>query len=99
MPPTEQTQCDTAFTPEIDRRILEGYLGDRRTMIEELGRAGITEEAIVKRGEALGLSTSFLSMSQTGRVNLAIRQCLTCEQAFASFGPQNRLCKRCRQRG
>jgi hypothetical protein len=89
---------DAPFTLAIDRRILEGYLGNRRRMVEELGRVGISEAAITRRAEALGLSTSFLATERAAGVKPTIRQCLQCDQAFASFGAQNRLCKRCRQR-
>ena len=100
MAPIKETQqAAVAFTPELDRRICEGYLGDRQTMLEELDRVGITEEAIVKRGEVLGLSASFLSKCHEDGVTVAVRECLSCEQPFVSLGRQNRLCKRCRNRG
>jgi hypothetical protein len=89
----------TSFTIEIDRRILEGYLGDKERMFEELGRVGITAAAIVKRGKVLGLWTNALAKCRAHRLPVAIRRCLMCEQSFLSVGPQNRMCSRCRRKG
>ena len=86
------------FTPDIDRRIFKGCLGDRESMIEELGREGISERAINRRREMLGLSPSFIAKCRSDGVLLTIRECLACEQLFVSQGRQNRLCKKCRQK-
>lgn len=91
-------QDKTLFTPEIDRRIFKGCMGDRRLMIEELGREGISERAITRRREMLGLSPSFIAKCRSDGVLLSIRECLSCEQLFVSQGRQNRLCKKCRQK-
>lgn len=83
---------------EIDRRIIEGYLQDPRSMIEELGQAGIAKEEIIRRGAALGVTPAVLSVEEPGRSGLAARVCLRCDQAFLSLGIHNRLCRRCRGR-
>ena len=90
---------DARFTRAIDRRIIDGYLQDLPAMVEELGRAGISEEAIVRRGESLGVTKDSLSRSAPGEHQIAARECLCCDRTFLSFGIQNRLCRRCRAHG
>jgi hypothetical protein len=87
---------DVRFTRDIDRRIIDGYLRDLRAMVEELGRAGISKEAILRRGEALGVTKDALASGELGPQRAAARECLCCDRTFLSFGIQNRLCRRCR---
>lgn len=84
------------FSPEIDRQIIEGFLGDRDVMLRSLEGAGISREAIFRRAGKLGLTRDFLEQCRFGGVEPAVRRCLNCNEAFVSLGPQNRLCKRCR---
>lgn len=97
-PAKDADQNPLTFAPEHDRRIFEGYLGDREAMFRELGNEGFSKRLVVKRAEALGLSASFLARCEAGGVDIAVRDCLACDQPFVSQGRQNRLCKRCRHR-
>lgn len=92
------SQQDVMFTREIDRRIIDGYIGGWRAMIEELAQEeGIAPEAIARRGECLGMTKDSLEGGDPGgRRGAAARECLRCERTFLSFGIQNRLCRRCR---
>lgn len=87
-----------AFTAEIDRLICERFLGSPQPKLQQLGDAGLTEEAIEKRARALGLSDSFRAQCEAAGARAAVRECLGCEQVFVSLGPQNRMCRRCRSR-
>ena len=94
----QRSLSSVAISPEIDKRIIEGYLTNREEMFEELGRVGFAKQAIIDRAGTLGLSASFVSKSRAGGVNPTVRRCLCCDQSFVSLGPQNRLCNRCRNR-
>ena len=85
----------SSFTPEIDKRIIEGFLGDREEMIRDLAQAGFSRRAVLDRATTLGLTRDFLAQCKKGGVDVLVRQCLRCEQRFVSLGPQNRLCRRC----
>ncbi|MEZ0313715.1 MAG: hypothetical protein ACAI38_18255 [Myxococcota bacterium] len=96
--------------PQLDRRIIEGMLTDRGTLLTELATKGITGAAVVRRAADLGLSEAYLRHVQTVAADLAgdrpgarrvpsslaARDCLSCNRVFLSSGPGNRICPRCR---
>jgi hypothetical protein len=96
--------------PQLDRRIIEGMLTDRGTLMDELASKGITGAAVVRRAADLGLSEAYLRHVQTVAADLAgdrpgarrvpsslaARDCLSCNRVFLSSGPGNRICPRCR---
>ena len=84
-----------SFTPMIDKRIIEGFIGDREAMIKELTGEGIGRMDVLGRAEELGLTKQFISQCHVGGVDLAIRRCLRCSKEFVSMGPHNRLCRSC----
>jgi len=84
-----------AFTPEIDERILKGFLSDQNSIVEELESEGFIRRAIFKRARDLGFTDQFMEQYRLGSTDVAIRQCLRCNSDFASMGPHNRLCPRC----
>ena len=94
-----QQEIETvSFTPEIDKRIIEGFLGDREAMINELSRSGFNRPRILERARNLGLSDHFIKnfhRSGTDVGDVAVRLCLGCNEPFASMGPHNRICRRC----
>ena len=96
--------------PVVDRRIIEGMLGDRETLMNEMGTKGYGNAAVLQRAAELGLSEALirqvrgvaadLAGERPGRkgpeTNLGARTCLSCDRVFLSTGPGNRLCMRCR---
>lgn len=88
-------QSGARFSLEIDKRIIDGVLGDRETMLRELAEAGFSKKAVLDRASSLGLTRAFISRCQVGAVSAQVRRCLRCEERFVSLGPQNRLCRRC----
>ncbi len=96
--------------PELDRRIIEGMLHDRKALLEELGKQGLQPATILRRAAELGLSEALLRQvkgvaadlagERPGRrvtpTSLGARTCLSCDRVFLSTGPGNRLCMRCR---
>ena len=85
------------FTPDIDKRIIEGFLRDRETMLGELAsETGLSRTVILKRAEELGLNSTFVQQCRRADGSAVVRGCLRCDAWFVSMGPQNRLCKRCR---
>ena len=91
-----------SFTPAIDKRIIEGFLGDREAMINELSRSGFNRPRIPERARNLGLSDHFIKnfhRSGTDVADVAVRRCLKCNEPFASMGPHNRMCRRCQVKG
>lgn len=96
--------------PRLDRRIIEGMLGDRELFLEAMGQEGFTATAVLRRAAELGLSEAMvrqvkgvaadLAGERPGRraapAALGARTCLACDRIFLSSGPGNRLCMRCR---
>ncbi|MEZ4270675.1 MAG: hypothetical protein R3C68_04355 [Myxococcota bacterium] len=96
--------------PRVDRRIIEGMLGDRESLMKEMGALGFADTAVMQRAAELGLSEALirqirgvaadLAGDRPGRPapdsNLGARTCLSCDRIFLSTGPGNRLCMRCR---
>jgi hypothetical protein len=112
-PPAEPNGPVNVITwddPQLDRRIIEGMLTDRGTLLTELASKGITGAAVVRRAADLGLSEAYLRHVQTVAADLAgdrpgarrvpsslaARDCLSCNRVFLSSGPGNRICPRCR---
>lgn len=86
------------FTPKVDKRIIEGFLGNRGAMMEELSKAGFSRRAVLERAKELGLTDNFVKQCRLSGVDVALRQCLRCDEIFASMGPHNRICRRCQIR-
>jgi hypothetical protein len=84
-----------SFTPEVDKWIIEGFLGDRASMLKELSEAGFDRRAIFERAKELGLTDEFIKQCHLTGVDVALRKCLRCDEIFASMGPHNRICRRC----
>ncbi len=96
--------------PALDRRIIEGMLDDRKQLLEDLAKDGMTQQAVLRRAAELGLSEALLRQvkgvaadlagERPGRrpapSSLGARTCLSCDRVFLSTGPGNRLCMRCR---
>lgn len=96
--------------PILDRRIIEGMLNDRKELLDELAKEGMTSAAVLRRAAELGLSEALLRQvkgvaadlagERPGRratpSSLGARTCLSCDRVFLSTGPGNRLCMRCR---
>jgi hypothetical protein len=96
--------------PTLDRRIIEGMLNDRKTLLDDLQKEGMTQGAVLRRAAELGLSEALLRQvkgvaadlagERPGRrpmpSSLGARTCLSCDRVFLSTGPGNRLCMRCR---
>jgi hypothetical protein len=96
--------------PELDRRIIEGMLHDRKALLEELAKEGLTQAMVLRRAAELGLSEALLRQVKGVAADLAgerpgrrpapstlgARTCLSCDRVFLSTGPGNRLCMRCR---
>lgn len=93
----KQGKSTALFTPEIDRRIIEGFLEDQEAALLELGKAGFTRKVVLDRAWKLGLSSDFLKKHRSSG-GVSLRRCLNCDEEFLSEGPQNRLCNRCRKR-
>ena len=85
------------FAPEIDKRIIDGFLGDQEAMFAELAEAGFGREEVYRRSKTLGLSKKFMAQWHGGSTNVSVRQCLNCEVTFISMGSHLRLCLRCRK--
>ena len=100
------TRCD----PRLDRRIIEGMLRDRKTLMDDLANEGIKASVVMRRAADLGLSEAYIRQVQGVAADLAgerpghkrtpttlgARTCLSCDRVFLSAGPGNRLCMRCR---
>lgn len=95
----------------IDRRIIEGMLGDRQKLMRDMASRGINEDEVMRRAAELGISEALLRQvrgveaelagsdragSRNAPGRLAARTCLSCDRVFLSTGPANRLCMRCR---
>jgi hypothetical protein len=86
-----------AFTPEIDRRIIEGFLNNQKTLLATLTNEQLSKGAILKRAGELGLNKEFFTMIKRDGVEPEARKCLRCGKYFASVGAHNRLCTKCRK--
>src|SRR5262249_30276155 len=107
LPPSDK---NPRFEPGVDRRIIEGMLHDRETLMAEMSEKAISRAAVRRRAAELGLSEALirqvkgvaadLAGERPGRRNpppsLGARTCLCCDRVFLSAGPGNRLCMRCR---
>ncbi len=96
--------------PVLDRRIIEGMLRDRKQLLDDLAKEGMTQGVVLRRAAELGLSEALLRQvkgvaadlagERPGRrpmpSSLGARTCLSCDRVFLSTGPGNRLCMRCR---
>jgi hypothetical protein len=96
--------------PELDRRIIEGMLRDRKALLDDLAKEGMGQGVVLRRAAELGLSEALLRQvkgvaadlagERPGRrpmpSSLGARTCLSCDRVFLSTGPGNRLCMRCR---
>ncbi|MBW1871069.1 MAG: hypothetical protein JRJ19_03340 [Deltaproteobacteria bacterium] len=87
------------FTPEIDKLIIEGFLGNQRAMFFELRQEGFSRLEVVHRAAKLGLTKQFIQQCNENGVILTIRECLGCNKSFVSTGVHNRLCRGCQTRG
>jgi hypothetical protein len=102
MSDNQQKRETVSFTPEIDKRIIEGFLGDREAMLKELAGTGFSRRVVLKRAASLGLTDQFIKnfhLSGTDVGDVAVRRCLKCNEPFASMGPHNRMCRRCQVKG
>jgi hypothetical protein len=89
---------ETAFTQEIDRQIIEGFLKDQKTSLDKLTNTNLSKGSISKRAIELGLNKDFLKLTKKNNANKpTARKCLHCGKYFASVGAHNRLCARCRK--
>jgi len=84
------------FTPEIDKRLIEGFLDDREAILRALEQDGFGRDAIQRRARVLGLTEKTLEQVRMNRRLISVRRCLRCEKEFLSLGPQNRFCVQCR---
>ncbi len=96
--------------PVLDRRIIEGMLRDRKILLDDLAKEGMTQGQVLRRAAELGLSEALLRQVKGVAADLAgerpgrraapstlgARTCLSCDRVFLSTGPGNRLCMRCR---
>ena len=89
----------SSFTPEIDRWIIEEYPKERETVIEKLTGFGFSPQKVHEHAVEMGLTKQAIAHHHTNEIKIAARQCLYCDQYFASHGHQNRLCRRCRFKG
>ena len=114
IPAVDELSADEKSTlredPALDRRIIEGMLRDRKQLLEDLAKEGMTQGAVLRRAAELGLSEALLRQvkgvaadlagERPGRrpmpSSLGARTCLSCDRVFLSTGPGNRLCMRCR---
>jgi len=113
--PTKEPSPDEKFqlldSPRLDRRIINGMLNDRETLMHDMNTAhGASEIAVLRRAADLGLSEALLRQVKGVAADLAgerpgrrypptpmgARTCLQCDRIFLSTGPGNRLCMRCR---
>jgi hypothetical protein len=93
----KNTTTPDRFTPEIDKQIIDGFLGDKRAMFEELALAGFSMDDIYKRTKSLGLSNDFIAKYKADNTSVSVRRCLNCDDTFVSMGVHLRLCLRCRR--
>jgi hypothetical protein len=84
------------FGPAMDKRIIEGFLDDRQTTLEEFEQAGFDRAAILKRAKKL-FHRGALQQYQFNPPRLSVRKCLECQREFLSYGPQHRHCEHCRR--
>jgi hypothetical protein len=96
--------------PVVDRRIIEGMLNDRGSLMTDMAKIGYSQSQVMRRAAELGLSEALirqvrgvaadLAGERPGRrgapPTLGARGCLSCDRVFLSTGPGNRLCMRCR---
>lgn len=96
--------------PIVDRRIINGMLHDRQSLMAEMSKRGLSSADVLRRAADLGFSEAFIRQVQgvaadlAGErpgakktpIALAARTCLSCDRVFLSSGPGNRLCMRCR---
>ena len=94
----QDKQGTASFTPEIDDQIIEGFQLDQEATLRQLAKAGFPRGEVLERAGRLGLSNDLLKMHRLSGVVVSSRRCLSCDEAFLSAGPQNRLCNRCRKR-
>ena len=104
---------DKAFNddPSLDRRIIEGMLHDRTSLMTDMQDRGISQGQVLRRAAELGLSEALIrqvrgvaadlagerpNSKKDTPETLAARTCLCCDRVFLSSGPGNRLCMRCR---
>ena len=86
-----------AFTIDVDKRIIEGFIWDKELMMAELKRElGLSKSAIQDRATKLGVTKQFIEQARLTEVKLKGRACLRCDRPFLSQGPWNRLCSKCR---
>jgi hypothetical protein len=93
----KSTTAPDRFTPEIDKQIIDGFVGDKEAMFEELALAGFSKDEIYKRSKSLGLSSNFVAQCRAGNTAVSVRRCLNCDETFVSMGVHLRLCLRCRR--
>ena len=86
------------FTHDVDKKIINGFLQDRRNALTQLGTLGYSKRAVTERAERLGLTRTLLAQHADGELELSARRCLRCDEVFVSQGSFNRLCRRCRSR-
>lgn len=80
------------YSPDEDRRLLEGRA--QGLTLQQLGeQLGRSAHAIVNRLQILGDATLSYRLKPYAKTT---RPCLCCGRPFASEGPHNRLCGRCR---
>jgi hypothetical protein len=109
-PPKPANEPAMRDDPRLDRRIIEGMLHDRKSLLDDLAKEGIKAAAVMRRAADLGLSEAYIRQVQGVAADLAgerpggrrtpnalgARTCLCCDRVFLSSGPGNRLCMRCR---
>ena len=93
-----ETPSGPPFTREIINRIIDGFLGDREAMLQELEDAGFDREDVVKHARTLGLNKEFLQQHKINPRELSVRTCIGCDREFLSQGSHNRFCDPCRPR-
>src|SRR5690606_22674494 len=106
----EDEQSVLKDDPLRDRRIIDGMLGDRQQMFEEMSAQGISKAMVLRRAAEIGISEALLrqvrgvaadlagerAAKRPVTTSLAARTCLSCDRVFLSTGSNNRLCMRCR---
>ena len=109
-PVADEAKSVFAENPRLDRKIIEGMLQDRETLMVEMKDKGFNEGLVLRRAAELGLSEALLRQVKGVAADLAgerpgrrsapdalgARTCLSCDRVFLSTGPGNRLCMRCR---
>ena len=80
---------DPLFGPEIDKRIIEGFLADQEATLQTLEQAGFERAAILKRAKTLFRRRS-LDQYRINPPQLSVRECLGCGDVLRRLSARHR---------